>query len=412
MVTRDVVDRIVKFNADRQIDGVQRKYAAMANDPFSFFRGTCHLFYQDLATPDAQPIHATPPVWICGDLHLQNFGSFKGDDRLVYFDLNDFDEALLAPCGWELVRLLTSLFVAREVTDLDRDATQTLAQLFLTSYTTELLTGKSRTIHRETATGVVAKLLEDLRKRDRPKFLNKRSVSDGQLRQFKFKSGKTEPISDAIATQIQDCIQQWAATTAKPEFYKILDIAHRIAGNGSLGLERYIILVQGKGSPDQNYCLDLKASRPSSLQPYLSQSCPEIRQPNWSTNADRIVAIQQRFQESPPALLHPLQLRQKSFVLRELQPTADKVDLPKHSGKLKRLGKLVETMAQVTAWGQLRSSGRAGSTIADELIDFAQRARQWHPALLQYAAQYAQQVHADHAQFQQAWQSGVLHPPK
>ena len=47
-----------------------------------------------------RPVEALPhsPVcWICGDLHIENFGSYKGDNRLVYFDLNDFDESILAP---------------------------------------------------------------------------------------------------------------------------------------------------------------------------------------------------------------------------------------------------------------------------------------------------------------------------
>ncbi|NJK53097.1 MAG: DUF2252 family protein, partial [Leptolyngbyaceae cyanobacterium SU_3_3] len=66
---------------------------------FVFLRGSCHLFYEDLPTDSR--LDAAPHTWICGDLHLQNFGSYKGDDRLVYFDINDFDEAALAPCTWD-----------------------------------------------------------------------------------------------------------------------------------------------------------------------------------------------------------------------------------------------------------------------------------------------------------------------
>ena len=68
----------------------------MRKSAFAFLRATCHLFYEDL--PKSPLLRKVPPVWACGDLHLENFGSYKGDNRLVYFDLNDFDEALLAPC--------------------------------------------------------------------------------------------------------------------------------------------------------------------------------------------------------------------------------------------------------------------------------------------------------------------------
>jgi uncharacterized protein (DUF2252 family) len=400
MVTRDVVDRLVTFNADgqrsvedhRQTAGVRHKLALMAQDPLSFFRGSCHLFYEDLATTDLAAIHATPPTWICGDLHWQNFGSFKGDDRLVYFDINDFDEGCLAPANWEIARFITSLFVATAITGFDPPDTKTLAQQFLQTYTEELQGGKSRTIHRENAKGVVGDLLEDLRQRDRATFLNARSTPKRQTRQLKITDGKTEAIDPALKTTIADALAQWASTQPAPEFFKIHDIVHRIAGNGSLGLPRYLILVEGKGSPDRNYLLDLKAARPASVRSPLAQ-------PDWPSEANRIITIQQRFQESPPALLHSLTIDHAPYVLRELQPSADKVDVTQLRGKPKRLTKLVETMAQVTAWGQLRSSGRGGSAIADELVDFAQGANLWAPDLLDYAEGYAGQVITDYGVF-------------
>jgi uncharacterized protein (DUF2252 family) len=409
MVTRDVVDRLVTFNADRQTAGVRHKFALMAQDPFSFFRGSCHLFYEDLVATNSAAIHTSPPVWICGDLHWQNFGSFKGDDRLVYFDINDFDEGCLAPANWEIARFITSLFVATAITGFDPPDTKTLAQQFLQTYIEELRGGKSRTIHRETAKGVVGDLLEDLRQRDRAKFLDRRSSLKRQTRQLKIIDGKTEAIDPALKTTIADALAHWASTQPAPEFFKIHDIVHRIAGNGSLGLARYLILVEGKGSPDRNYLLDLKAARPSSVRSPLAQ-------PDWPNEADglrpteghRIIAIQQRCQESPPDRLHSLTIGSTPFVLRELQPSADKVDVTPLHSKPKRLGRMIETMAQVTAWGQLRSSGRQGSAIADELMSFAQAADRWEPDLLDYAEGCAAQVAADYAVFRRAWAAGEI----
>ena len=88
-----VVSRILKFNKDRDPGYVRLKYSKMKENPFTFFRGTCHLFYEDLSRNDHFP--SSPTGWITGDLHLENFGSYKGDNGLVYFDLNDFDEAVL-----------------------------------------------------------------------------------------------------------------------------------------------------------------------------------------------------------------------------------------------------------------------------------------------------------------------------
>lgn len=66
------------------------------------------------------------------------------------------------------------------------------------------------------------------------------------------------------------------------DFYDVLDVARRVAGTGSLGLDRFTILVRGKGSPDSNNMLDLKQSLPSSLLPRL-----KVTQPKWKVTSTR-----------------------------------------------------------------------------------------------------------------------------
>ena len=106
----DVVQQIRAFNAGRDSERLAIKYAKMRSDPFVFLRGACHLFYDRL--PCKGLFKSAPLVWSCGDLHVENFGSYKGDNRPVYFDMNDFDEGLLAPASWDAVRMLTSLRLA------------------------------------------------------------------------------------------------------------------------------------------------------------------------------------------------------------------------------------------------------------------------------------------------------------
>src|SRR5450830_1198939 len=105
-----IINRVRKANAGRDPERLAMKYAALRTDPFVFLRGTCHLFYDRL--PKSGIFTSSPPVWCCGDLHLENFGSYKGDNRLAYFDVNDFDEAAIAPATWELSRFIVSILVA------------------------------------------------------------------------------------------------------------------------------------------------------------------------------------------------------------------------------------------------------------------------------------------------------------
>ncbi len=108
---RYVVARIAAANRGRDTDVLPRKFAALAESPFRFFRGTAHLFWDDWrrAPPDCD---TGPRTWCCGDLHIENFGSFRGDNGLAYFDINNFDEAASGPALADPLRCLTSIWLA------------------------------------------------------------------------------------------------------------------------------------------------------------------------------------------------------------------------------------------------------------------------------------------------------------
>ncbi|MBK1986587.1 DUF2252 domain-containing protein [Sphaerospermopsis aphanizomenoides BCCUSP55] len=394
-MSNNIKTRIDKFNHGRDPELLQLKYKKLSTDPFSFFRGTCHLFYEDL--PQDSSLNSAPLTWICGDLHLENFGSYKGDNRLVYFDINDFDESVLAPCTYDLVRFITSIIVGSHAVGINDAESLHLSEIYLNTYTATLAEGKPRTVEKETAKGLVKDLLESLQKRERPKFLDKYTKEKNGKRWLDVEKKRIMVAEEAEQEKVKKLILHWHHTTNQnPDFYQIIDVQKRIAGNGSLGLERYLILVEGTGSPDGNYLLDFKETHPSSLQPYV-----KVSQPQWETPGARVVAIQKRFQGTPPALLEAINDGEKSYVLRELQPEQDKVSLQAWDGKIGRLEKLIQTMAQVTAWDQLRSSGRQGSAIADELIDFAQSS-EWHNSIIEYARNYAEKVNQDFQEFCQS----------
>ncbi|MEI6044473.1 MAG: DUF2252 domain-containing protein [Chloroflexota bacterium] len=396
----EVVERIQAFNRGRSPELLQLKYRSMSKDAFTFFRGTCHLFYEDW--PTETPLNEAPPVWICGDLHLENFGSYKGDNRLVYFDMNDFDEAALAPCIWEVARFLTSLLVGATALEVSEAESLALCREGLETYRVTLARGQTRMVERDTATGLVKELLTSLKERSRRAFLDGRTTLTRTGRKLQLDPKRTRPVTPEERTRIKTALKAWSATQPDPGFFKLLDVAHRIAGTGSLGIERYVLLVEGRGSPHRNYVLDLKAQFASSLQPYL-----KLLQPKWANEAERVVSIQARMQGTPPALRSTLEIEGQAYHLRELQPTEDRINLAQNNGRLSRLQKLIKTMAQITAWNQLRSGGRQGSAIADDLIAFAQ-ASTWSEEMLNYAQHYSAQVKSDYHAFCKAFESGSL----
>ena len=213
-----------------------------------------------------------------------------------------------------------------------------------------------------------------------------------------FRSQKILAISQDRYQSVVSSIELWAQSQANPEFFEILDVGFRVAGTGSLGLDRYLILVTGKGSPNNNYLLDFKQQLSSSLQPYVP-----INQPQWENSATRVIKIQQLVQSAPPALLAAIELNGGSYSLRELQPTQDKITLKAGKISLTQLEKLIDTMAQVTAFAHLNSSGKLGSTTQQDLIAFGNRS-DWQKEVLLYTSNYAQQVQLDYRDFCQATQ--------
>ena len=84
----------------------RRKFRKMAADPFAFYRGSACLFYADVAElEDRWADERTSRVWIQGDLHAENYGTYMDASGLLVFDVNDFDEAYLGHFTWDLQRM-------------------------------------------------------------------------------------------------------------------------------------------------------------------------------------------------------------------------------------------------------------------------------------------------------------------
>ena len=395
----DVVQRILAFNNGRDPQRLHLKYRAMRASAFAFFRGSAHLFYDRLPR---NGIFRSPLVWSCGDLHLENFGSFKADNRLVYFDINDFDEAALAPASWDLVRMVSSLRVAADNVTVRKSEAEGLCSLFVESYATALGLGKEYWVERDTAEGLVRSLLEGLKTRRRADFLNSRTQTKGKVRRLRTDGIKALSPSNEQRVLVEAFMAGFALTQPEPDFYEVLDVARRIAGIGSLGVDRYAILVTGKGSPDGNYLLDLKEAMPSVLASRVA-----ARQPQWPTEAHRVVTVQRRLQAVSPAFLQPVLLAESSYVLRALQPSEDRVTLDAATQGRGALEQTMQTLARMLSWAQLRSSGREGSATADELVDFGRRAK-WRQKLLDASLACADQVLGDAQVFNAAYDTGAF----
>src|SRR5258708_7486077 len=112
---RDPIVEFQNYNRPfllRHPDLVRQKIQRMAVSPFTFFRGSLHLYVRDFIDrllPSALPETSTSPdVDIVGDIHGENYGTFKAGDDAVHYDINDFDETTRGPWVLDICRLATS----------------------------------------------------------------------------------------------------------------------------------------------------------------------------------------------------------------------------------------------------------------------------------------------------------------
>ncbi|MDN5286925.1 MAG: hypothetical protein JWR38_3199 [Mucilaginibacter sp.] len=401
---KKLADRIKEFNKDLLPDMIQLKYKAMLESPFRFFRGTCHLFYEDFASIKTSPDF--PLTWICGDLHLENFGSFKGNNRMVYFDLNDFDESSLAFVNWEISRVITSIFVAFDTLKIKSSEATEMAKLFLETYSRTLSLGKARYIDPRTAEGVVKLFLKTVKDRKEKKLAIKQI--DSKSRRYKIKiDNKTHfELEKGLKKDLIQHLSDWVKKTKEwPNHYKVIDAAFRVVGTGSIGLKRYLFLLQSIKNDGGLLLMDMKQGVKSSLAPYNP-----VPQPNWDSQATRVISVKYRMQNISPALLSTTVFKDNAYVLQEMQSTADKINFASIDDQYQCLKQVITDMAVLTASAQIRSGGIQKSATIDELMAFGKRTN-WQEPLLKYAIKYAKQVKKDYNQFKSDYNSGVYSTP-
>lgn len=395
-----IYERLTAFNKKRVPEMLKLKYQAMSANVFRFYRGTCHLFYEDLFAANGLP--PSPVTWICGDLHIENFGSFKGDNRQEYFDLNDFDEALLAPAAWELLRMLTSIFVAFDSLGLSSEEALKTAQLFLNTYSSTLKNGKAISIDPRTADGIVKTFLTAVEKRKQKELLKRRTQGKKNKLTLLLDNNRHFKVDEPLKTELANFIDE---TIQKSKYacydYKVQDCIFRLAGTGSVGVKRYLFLLKSRNTKSKYLLLDMKQALPSSLRPYL-----KIRQLQWESEAERIIAIQERMQNISPALLSPVVFKDEPYVLKQMQPTEDKINFELLKYRYDEIDKVINDMAVLTASAQLRSGGRQGSAIIDELIAYGE-SDHWRAEMIKHALQYTAKIKKDYREFMAGYKKGL-----
>ena len=197
----------------------------MAEDAFPFFRATFYRWIQ-LFNEVCEDLLSVPQVLGIGDLHVENFGTWRDPEGRLIWGVNDFDEVHNLPYVNDLIRLAASAHLAVEENHLKLDKEGVCAAL-LQGYSDSINAGgrpfvlgeEHRWLH-DTAT---------FRLKEPIKFWDKLNAFE--------EIKKTDPESEPLRFLLKNI----------PGYEKKYKAFQRIAGLGSLGKQRMVILVQWNG---------------------------------------------------------------------------------------------------------------------------------------------------------------------
>lgn len=285
---RGAADQIMKFNRGLHPYSLSVKLQRLSSSPFVFFRGTFHLFARDL-------LRGSYRKWPClaergqiiADLHTENFGTYRAITNEVVYDINDFDESTTGLYEFDIRRLTTSLVLSA----LDNQhalgdgaiAAELCAQAYLETLG-RLAKFRTRAEFEELKSfREVRSLLGHAGEKSRAEMMKRITVDSGQGR-FAIRGATNYlPVSDAERKQAAAALKGFQKTCfaprgAHPERFTLQDVAFRIAGAGSLGRQRYALLLglsEGKQSYETLRLVEFKAAYDSgldALRPYQSKN--------------------------------------------------------------------------------------------------------------------------------------------
>jgi hypothetical protein len=215
-------ERWLKRRIDVVEPDLQLKHKEMADSLFAFLRATFYRWVS-LWHEVCPELTEAPRVLAVGDLHAENFGTWRDTEGRLVWGVNDFDEVARMPYAADLVRLVTSAILAKHENALTLDASDA-ATAVLKGYSESLDAGGSPFILEESHPGL-------------------REMAMGAEREpTKFWSKLVTLPRATLPKGIQRLLQR-----SLPDEAQDIAFSHRIAGVGSLGRPRYVAIASCNG---------------------------------------------------------------------------------------------------------------------------------------------------------------------
>ena len=412
----DPIDLLIRSNEARLPDLVPIRNGRMLTSPFAFLRGSATVMASDLSQTPTTGVR----VQACGDCHLMNFGAFATPERQLIFDINDFDETLPAPWEWDVKRLTASFAVAGKYIDLSEGDSRATCEAAVRSYRKSIaMYSQLRVIDIWYAHEEVEQLIKGLpdpewQRRWRARIAKERahSLVEHEFPKLAAHKGQKPRIRDnppliyhlpgetnhefhrsTIASHSEYLESLAPHYRAIIERYKLMDVAVKVVGVGSVGTLCMIALLMA--SDDDPLFIQVKEADASALEPYAGAS-------EFQNHGQRVVVGQRFMQAASDMLLgwaHG-KVRGRDFYVRQLRDM--KMCVVLEAMDRNSLKYYAKVCARVLARAHARSADPAliagylgNSTVFDE-------------AVAQFAMDYSAQTDRDHQSLAEAVRSGRI----
>lgn len=422
----DPIELLVSQGQTRVPELVPLRYGRMVATPFTFYRGAALIQASDLAaTPDTGL-----DVQLCGDAHLSNFGLYGTPERRLLFDLNDFDETLPGPFEWDVKRLVASIEIAARGNGFSRKERRDLLLSVAKTYRTTIrefatktnidvwyarldvddFMAKNGSSFAKTQIRRTASTVKKARSRDHLQSVAKLTeIVDGH-RRFLSDPPLVTTLTDLLGPDemdrfmagMGDLVRAYQASLQPDRRhlvgqYRVVDMARKVVGVGSVGTRAWILLLEGVDQSDY-LILQAKEAQPSVLEQFLGAS-------EYTQSGQRVVEGQRLMQAASDTMLgwqrtHGLDGVTRDFYLRQLRDWKGSA--------------VIETMVPVgmreygalCAWTLARAHARSGDRVA--IGAYLGGSRAADEAFADFASAYADRTEKDHGALVAAIASGRL----
>jgi uncharacterized protein (DUF2252 family) len=415
----DPVELLESLATSRVPELVPIRYGRMLSSPFAFYRGAALIMASDLAGSPESGLH----VQLCGDAHLSNFGVFASPERRLVFDLNDFDETLPGPWEWDVKRLAASFAVAGRENGFSAAERRSIVIEAVGGYRRAMREfAAMRTLDVWYSRLEVDQLLADMRSQMKKGMVRRTEQTLGKARtrdSLAAFSKLTEivdgepriaadpplivPVRDIVVAEEVDIGEQELLDTLHElvrrfretlqndrrvllEQFRLVDLAHKVVGVGSVGTRAWIALFAGRDEDDPLF-LQFKEAQSSVLEGFTAASA-------YKNHGERVVSGQRLMQASSDIFLgwfttdKAFDRQSRDFYGRQLKDWKGSYDASA------AVPKGMALYARICGWTLARAHARSGDRIA--IGAYLGSGDTFDRAIAEFSEAYADQNERDH----------------